>query len=111
MVSWKTSNTASLACEYADIRGGTTMACGHSCAGLASAHRGAHAVGLGFVARGEHDAAADDHRPSAQRRVVTLLDGCVERIEVSVQDGRRGERPRDETLARHEHMFAPGSDA
>ena len=30
VVSWKTSNTASLAFEYADIRGGTTMACGHS---------------------------------------------------------------------------------
>ena len=30
VVSWKTSNTASLAAEYADIRGGTTMACGHN---------------------------------------------------------------------------------
>ena len=30
VVSWNTSNTASLACEYADIRGGTTIACGHS---------------------------------------------------------------------------------
>src|ERR1700704_4451217 len=29
-VSWNTSNTASLAWEYADIRGGTTIACGHS---------------------------------------------------------------------------------
>ena len=31
VVSWNTSNTAALASEYADIRGGTTMACGHSC--------------------------------------------------------------------------------
>ena len=30
VVSWNTSNTASLASEYADIRGGTTIACGHS---------------------------------------------------------------------------------
>ena len=55
--------------------------------GLASAHRGAHAVGLGLVAGGEHDPAADDHRPPAQRRVVALLDGRVERVEISVQDG------------------------
>ena len=97
-----TSNTASLASEYADIRGGTTMACGHSCARLAAAHRGAHAVGLGLVAGGEHDAAADDHRPSAQRGIVALLDRRVERIEISVQDARR--------TAGHEHMFASRSD-
>ena len=30
LVSWNTSNTASLAWEYADIRGGTTIACGHN---------------------------------------------------------------------------------
>ena len=31
VVSRNTSNTAALASEYADMRGGTTMACGHSC--------------------------------------------------------------------------------
>jgi hypothetical protein len=31
VVSRKTSNTALLAAEYADILGGTTTACGHSC--------------------------------------------------------------------------------
>ena len=30
VVSWNTSNTASEASEYADIRGGTISACGHS---------------------------------------------------------------------------------
>ena len=100
VVSWNTSNTASLASEYADIRGGTTMACGHSCAGLASAHRGAHAVGLGLVAGREHDAAADDHRPAAQRRVVALLDRCVERVEVGVQDAAPDGRAVDPTPTR-----------
>ena len=105
VVSWNTSNTASLASEYADIRGGTTRACGHSAPGLAATHGGAHAVGLGFVARRQHDAAADDHRPAAQRGVVTLLDRRVERVEISVQDG--GFRP----PRRHEHMFASRSDS
>lgn len=30
VVSRKISNTARLACAYADMRGGTTIACGHS---------------------------------------------------------------------------------
>jgi hypothetical protein len=30
VVSWNTSKTARLAAAYADIRGGTTTACGHS---------------------------------------------------------------------------------
>ena len=34
---------------------------------LPAAHRRAHAERLRLVARGEHDAAADDHRPAAQR--------------------------------------------
>ncbi len=89
VVSWNTSNTASLACEYADIRGEHDDGVRAQPAGLASAHRGAHAVGLRLVARREHDAAADDHRPAAQRGVVTLLDRCVERVEVGVQDGWR----------------------
>ncbi len=60
--------------------------------GLAAAHRGAHPVGLGLVAGGEHHASADEHGTSAQRRIVTLLHRRVERIEVGVQD--RGARTR-----------------
>lgn len=54
-----------------------------------AAHRGPHAPGLGLVARGQHHAAADDHRPPAERGVVPLLDRGVERVEVGVQDRRR----------------------
>ena len=43
---------------------------------------------LGLVAGRQHHAAADDHRPAAQPRVVALLDGGVERVEVGVQDRR-----------------------
>ena len=57
------------------------------------AHRGADAVRLRLVARGEDDAAADDHRSAAQARIVALLDRRVEGVEVGVED-------------RHEHMFA-----
>ena len=67
---------------------------------LRTAHRGAHPVRLGLVARREHDPAADDHRAPAQLRGVALLDRGEERIEVGVQD--RG-------LSGHEHMFASGS--
>ena len=68
---------------------------------LPPAHRAAHAERLGLVARGEDDAAADDHRAAAQRRVVALLDGRVERVEVGVEDVRvRG----------HERMFASLAD-
>ena len=55
------------------------------------------AEGLGRVARREHDSAADDHGPPAQARIVALLDGREERVDVGVQYGR---------LALHEHMFA-----
>ena len=65
--------------------------------GAGAAHRGADAEGLRLVARGEHDAAADDHRPAAQTRIVALLDGREEGVQVGVQD--RGS-------SRHEHMFA-----
>ena len=64
---------------------------------LRAAHRRPHAERARLVARREHDAPADDHRPRAQRRVVALLDGGEERVEVRVEDRR---------LARHEHMFA-----
>ena len=66
---------------------------------LARVHRGADAVRLGFVARGEHDSHPDDDRAAAQARVVALLDRRVEGIEVRVEDCRR---------SGHEHMFAQG---
>ena len=59
---------------------------GAQAASLGLAHRRPHAEGLGFVAGGEHDPAAHDHREAAERRVVTLLDGGVERVGVRVQD-------------------------
>ena len=62
-----------------------------------SAHGRAHSVGLGLVARGEHDAPADDHWAAAEARVVPLLDRGKECIGVGVQDRR---------LVPHEHMFA-----
>ena len=66
----------------------TTIACGHSRRACRAAHRGADAERLRLVAGGEHDPAADDHRPAAQARVVALLDRRVERVEVGVQDRR-----------------------
>jgi hypothetical protein len=65
--------------------------------GPPATHRRADAARPRLVA-GRHDhAAADDHGPAAERRIVALLDRREERIEVCVQD--RG-------LARHERMFA-----
>ncbi len=66
-------------------------------AGLPTAHRGADAVGLGLVAGCQHHTAADDHRPSTQAGIVSLLDRRVERIQVGVENGR---------LGHIEHMFA-----
>ena len=81
------------------MRGSTTHARGHNAARLRDAHRGTNAEALGFVAGGEHDSPADDDRSAAQARIVALLDGRVERIEIGVQDrGGTG----------HEHMFASG---
>ena len=57
---------------------------------LAPAHGGAHALGLGLVAAGQYDPAADDRRTSAQARVVALLDRREERVEVGVQHGAFG---------------------
>jgi hypothetical protein len=45
-------------------------------------------VRLRLIARGEHHAAADDHRLAEKPRVVPLLDGREERVEISVEDGR-----------------------
>ena len=53
---------------------------------LGATHGRPHAVGLRLVARSEHDPAADEHRASAQRGVVALLDRGVEAVEVGVQD-------------------------
>ena len=64
--------------------------------GAPPAHRGPDSERLRFVARREHDPAADDHRTPPESRVVALLDGREERVEVGVQDRRR---------AMHEHMF------
>ena len=104
VVSWKTSNTASLACRVRRHPRRHDDGVRAQRPRLTAAHRGAHTVGLGLVACCQYDAAADDHRPAAQRGVVTLFDRRVERVEVSVQDGGF-RRPR-----RHEHMFASRSD-
>src|SRR6185312_11463117 len=69
---------------------------------LAAAHRGADAVRLCLVARGEDHSPADDHRTAPQRGVVTLLHRCVEGVEVGVEDRRLIDR----SSRRHEHMFA-----
>ena len=53
-------------------------------------------MGLGLVAGRKHDTAADDHGTAAKARIVALLDGREERVEVGVQDRR---------LVQHEHMF------
>ena len=64
---------------------------------LPAAHRGADAVSLGLVARSKHNARAHDHRTPAETRIVALLDGSKERVDVGVKDGR---------LSYSEHMFA-----
>jgi hypothetical protein len=56
---------------------------------------------LAFVAGREDDAGPDDHGATAQSRVITLLDGRIEGIDVGMQD-----RP----LLGHEQMFASGTD-
>jgi hypothetical protein len=43
-------------------------------------------VCLGFVARGEHDPAANDHRPPAQTTIVALLNRGEERVGVGVEN-------------------------
>jgi hypothetical protein len=43
-----------------------------------------------LVARRQHDATADDHGTTAQPRIVALLDGGEERIEVRVEDDEAG---------------------
>src|SRR4029079_12734686 len=62
---------------------------------LASAghrHRRMHTKRTRFVTCRTDDSpiaeTADDHRPAAQARVVELLDGSEERVEVDVEEGR-----------------------
>ena len=62
-----------------------------------SAHRSADPEGLRLVTGGKDHAAADDDRSAAQPWIVALLDRCVERVEIGVQDVAR---------IGHEHMFA-----
>ena len=64
--------------------------------GAPDAHRGSNAVGLRLVARREHYSGAHHHGPAAQPRVVALLDGSEEGVDVGVEDRRPA----------HEHMFA-----
>jgi len=61
----------------------------------ASTHRRADPERFRLVACGEHHTAAHDDRLSPQPRLVALLHGGEEGVEVGVQDVR----------ARHEHMF------
>ena len=80
------------------MRGGDDQA-GAQPARLPSVHRGAHAEGLGLVARGEHDTAADDRRAcragAGRRAARPTRRSCRGR-----RAGSRRDRPG------HEHMFA-----
>ena len=72
--------------------------------GLAGRHRRADAVLARLVGRGRHHApaadAADHDRLAAQRRLVALLDGGEEGVEVEVQDGRVGPHAAQRTAPR-----------
>ena len=52
-------------------------------------HRRPHAERSRLVARGKHHAAADGDRFASQLGTTLLLDRCVERVEVDVQNRRR----------------------
>ena len=87
----------------------------------AEAHRARHGHGRadaelpGLVARGGDDAApfrvsAHGHGPAAQRGIVALLDGRVERVHVEVEDAARGEShglPRGDELPGRRARAAP----
>ena len=75
--------------------GRTMMSDGHSRTARDIGNRRAHAKRARLVAgRRDHAAlgriAADDDRLAAQRRVVALLDGRIERVHVDVQDAAHG---------------------
>ena len=67
---------------------------GAACARLAGRHRRADPEGPGLVGRRRHHAAAadpaHDDRLAAQRRLVALLHGGEERVQVDVEDRRVG---------------------
>ena len=57
---------------------------------LGARHRGVDPERAGGVVRRRHDApsariAADDERPVAQRRILELLDGGIERVQIEVR--------------------------
>ena len=54
--------------------------------GRPAAHRGLDPEGLRLVGRGQDHPAPDDHRLAQQPRVVALLDGREERVEVGVEN-------------------------
>jgi hypothetical protein len=53
-------------------------------------NRSRDAVRLGLVAGREHDTRADDHGVVTETRIVSLLEGREERVDVGVQDRRPG---------------------
>jgi hypothetical protein len=55
--------------------------------GAPPGHAAADTKRFGFVGRGEHDTATNSDGFSAQGRVEHLLNRCIERIEIRVQDG------------------------
>ena len=67
-------------------------------AGSASRHPAADAERARFVRGGQHDATADRDRNPAQGRVEELLDGRIERVEVSVQNRRLPAGPHAQAL-------------
>ena len=56
-------------------------------AGPPPRHPTLNAEGLRLVGRGQHDASPDSDRLAGQGRVEQLLDRCVKRIEVGMEDG------------------------
>ncbi len=61
---------------------------GAGLAGPPPGHPTRHAEALRLVRCGQHHPAAHRHRPATQPRVKQLLDRCVERVEVGMQDRR-----------------------
>src|SRR5207247_2699904 len=75
---------------------------------LVQGHRGTNPVGPGLV-RGTHDdgspgTACHSHRHAAKLRVVTLVDGRVEGVEVDVEDGPG-------PVVRSRHLLCSGQSA
>ena len=90
---------ALLASVYAAMRGRTTTTSGHSRWAWPPPSPFGH-PGLRLVARGQHDAGADDHRPPGQAGIVTLLDR---------REGESTSAWRIVAATCHEHMFSQTS--